>query len=146
MIQYDSMIGMLTITESGITVSTKIDNIVNYGTKIESKIADQLDRYFSGKDISADIVDLIEIDQKLKPILRNLFLIKKRETISYSSFADTCQNPKAFRYIGSMIGKNPLPIIIPCHRVIKKNGDIGGYIFGQKAKDTLLRFESKTLG
>ncbi len=62
-------------------------------------------------------------------------------TKSYSDIALAIRNPKAVRAVGTAIGKNPLVIIIPCHRVISKNGSLGGYGGGLQRKQQLLALE-----
>jgi O-6-methylguanine DNA methyltransferase len=64
-------------------------------------------------------------------------------TVSYESFAQMLQlSGKACRYAGALLSKNRLPLIIPCHRVVRKNGAIGGYLFGQEIKKLLLNLET----
>lgn len=71
-----------------------------------------------------------------------LFEIPFGETKTYAEIASKIHNPKAVRAVGSAIGKNPLLIIIPCHRVIGKNGTLTGYRGGFEMKKMLLRIES----
>lgn len=63
------------------------------------------------------------------------------ETRSYSDIAFALDNPKATRAVGTANGKNPIPIIIPCHRVIGKNGTLTGFRGGLRIKETLLQIE-----
>lgn len=63
------------------------------------------------------------------------------ETRSYAQIASTLKKPKAFRAVGNAVAANPIPIIVPCHRVISSNGDIGGYSIGVHIKRKLLRIE-----
>jgi len=67
------------------------------------------------------------------------------ETRTYKEQATTCGNPKASRAVGSANGKNPIPIIIPCHRVIASNGQLTGFAFGLDIKKKLLSLENKKL-
>jgi O-6-methylguanine DNA methyltransferase len=64
------------------------------------------------------------------------------ESISYSEFAARSGNARAVRYLSSFLPKNPFPLVIPCHRVIKKDGSIGNYLAGQRVKQMLLQFET----
>jgi methylated-DNA-[protein]-cysteine S-methyltransferase len=64
------------------------------------------------------------------------------ETISYKDVANSIGMPKAFRAVGNAVGKNPIPIIIPCHRVILNNGKIGGYSGGISIKRILMNIEN----
>jgi|SRR3989339_35668 len=70
--------------------------------------------------------------------------IPRGEVRSYAWVARKIGKPKAARAVGNALNKNPNPIIIPCHRVIRKNGEIGGYIFGKKEKALLLEKEGNT--
>lgn len=63
------------------------------------------------------------------------------QTRSYGEIAQRIGHPKAFRAVGNANGKNPVPLIIPCHRVIESNGGLGGFGHGLKVKKQLLDFE-----
>jgi methylated-DNA-[protein]-cysteine S-methyltransferase len=60
---------------------------------------------------------------------------------TYKQIAIAVKHPKAYRAVGSALKKNPFPFLIPCHRVIKSNGDIGNYIYGRNLKQKLLQAE-----
>jgi methylated-DNA-[protein]-cysteine S-methyltransferase len=64
------------------------------------------------------------------------------ETRPYSWVAEQIAQPKAVRAVGLALGRNPVPLLIPCHRVTRANGDIGGYVFGGEVKERLLRLEN----
>jgi methylated-DNA-[protein]-cysteine S-methyltransferase len=76
-----------------------------------------------------------------KKVWSELAKIPYGETRSYKEIAKAIGHPKAFRAVGNANGKNPLPLIIPCHRVIKSNGGLGGFGHGIKVKKQLLDFE-----
>jgi methylated-DNA-[protein]-cysteine S-methyltransferase len=78
-------------------------------------------------------------------VWKNLQKIPYGTTWSYQQLARAVKNPRAMRAVGSANGRNPLPIIIPCHRVIRKNGDIGGYSSGLAIKRWLLQHEGINL-
>ena len=63
------------------------------------------------------------------------------ETISYGDQARKVGKPKAYRAVGSANGKNPIPIIVPCHRVLASDGSLGGYSLGLSMKRRLLALE-----
>ncbi len=67
--------------------------------------------------------------------------IPKGETRTYKQIAEQIGNPGACRAVGSALNKNPLPVLVPCHRVIRRDGKIGGYKFGRKRKIALLKSE-----
>jgi O-6-methylguanine DNA methyltransferase len=62
---------------------------------------------------------------------------------SYKWVAKKAGRPGAFRAVGNILNKNPWPVIIPCHRVVKSDNDLGGYVFGLKKKKALLELERK---
>ena len=76
-----------------------------------------------------------------RSVWRQLQEIPYGETISYGELARRVGNPKASRAVGSANGANPLPIVIPCHRVIAGNGTLGGFGGGLPMKQTLLALE-----
>lgn len=102
---------------------------------------EQLDAYFAGK--------LKEFDLKLSPngtpFQRNvwdaLLDIPYGETVSYGDVARQIENPKASRPVGGAVGRNPLAIIIPCHRVIGTDGSLTGFGGGLETKKILLALE-----
>jgi methylated-DNA-[protein]-cysteine S-methyltransferase len=74
-------------------------------------------------------------------VWRALLQIPYGKTISYKDLAHKVKSPRAFRAVGSANGKNPLFIIVPCHRVIAADGSLGGYSGGTKLKQYLLKLE-----
>ena len=77
-------------------------------------------------------------------VLRNLLQIQSGQTITYSELARMAGNSKACRAVGQAMRKNPLPLLVPCHRVIRSNGTSGHYMScdGDNIKSWLLSFES----
>ena len=67
------------------------------------------------------------------------------QTRSYKWVAEKAGRPKAFRAVGTILKNNPWPVIIPCHKVVKVNNDIGGYVFGIDKKKNLLDLEWEIL-
>jgi methylated-DNA-[protein]-cysteine S-methyltransferase len=104
----------------------------------------QLDEYFAG--------DREHFDLKLNPsgtefqlrVLEELQKIPYGETSSYSDIANRVGRPAAVRAVGAANGRNPIPIIIPCHRVIGKNGQLTGFAGGLPLKQRLLELESRS--
>ena len=64
------------------------------------------------------------------------------ETSTYSEIAKSINSPKAQRAVGSALGANPVPVLIPCHRVLRNDGSVGGYAYGSHLKELLLTRES----
>jgi len=105
------------------------------------KTKKQLEQYFSGKRTSFDVaLDLVGTEFQVRA-WRALCRIPFGETISYGQQASNIKKPKAFRAVGSANGKNPIPIIVPCHRVVASDGSLGGYSLGLKMKKQLLALE-----
>lgn len=77
-----------------------------------------------------------------KQVWEALLQIPYKETTTYASIAHSIQNPKAVRAVGGAIGRNPLTIVIPCHRVIGKNGTLTGFRGGLDMKKILLTLEN----
>ena len=101
----------------------------------------QLEQYFAGKRTSFDVtLDLVGTDFQVRA-WRALCRIPFGKTISYGQQASNIKKPKAFRAVGSANGKNPIPIIVPCHRVVASDGSLGGYSLGLKMKKQLLALE-----
>lgn len=74
-------------------------------------------------------------------VYKAVLKIPRGETRSYSQIAAQIKRPKAARAVANALNKNPFPIIIPCYRVIKKDGSLGGYSGGVKLKKKLLEME-----
>jgi len=101
----------------------------------------QLGKYFSRKLTEFEIpLHLIGTDFQVE-VWRALQKIPFGEVWSYERLASEVENPRAVRAVGSANAKNPIPIIIPCHRVIRKNGELGGYSGGIEIKKWLLEHE-----
>lgn len=106
---------------------------------------EQLKAYFAGK--------LTDFDLSLAPagtpfqrnVWRALQTIPYGETTTYGAIAKQIGNPTAIRAVGAANGANPIPIIIPCHRVIGSNGKLTGFGGGLPTKERLLKLESRQL-
>jgi O-6-methylguanine DNA methyltransferase len=79
-------------------------------------------------------------------VWQTLLTIKEGETISYGELARRIGHPKAVRAVGTALGKNPVPLLLPCHRVIAANGSLGGFTGGLALKKKLLAIEEKRDG
>jgi methylated-DNA-[protein]-cysteine S-methyltransferase len=104
----------------------------------------ELDEYFSG---SRDHFDL-PLDWRLshgfrKTVLEHLYAdVPYGRTVSYLELATIVGNPKASRAVGTAMATNPIPIVVPCHRVLRTGGNLGGYGGGLETKVKLLALES----
>ena len=74
-----------------------------------------------------------------------LLEISRGEVCSYQAIAERVGRPKAVRAVASAIGRNPVSLLVPCHRVLRKNGALGGYAWGLSCKEALLKEESVVL-
>jgi len=105
----------------------------------------QLQAYFRGELKDFDLpLALIGTPFQLR-VWQRLRAIPFGETISYGQLAKQIGKPKAARAVGLANGSNPIPIIVPCHRVIGSNGHLTGYGGGLSIKEKLLAFESRQL-
>jgi methylated-DNA-[protein]-cysteine S-methyltransferase len=105
--------------------------------------ARELEEYFAGRRRGFDL----PLDRSLSTGFRRLVLdhladIAYGDTASYAAVAAAAGNPKAVRAAATACATNPLPVVVPCHRVVRADGLIGGYVGGPAAKQTLLRLEA----
>jgi len=107
--------------------------------------ARQLQEYFNGRRTSFDLPVAPEGTAFQKKVWQRLQGIPYGETISYGDLARRVGNPKASRAVGAANGQNPIPIVIPCHRVIGANGKLTGFGGGLPVKEALLELEAKQL-
>lgn len=105
----------------------------------------QLEAYFEGKLRDFDLPVVLEGTEFQLLVWRNLRKIPYGETVSYGQLARRIGSPDSARAVGLANGSNPIPIIIPCHRVIGSNGDLTGFGGGLPVKKKLLALESKQL-
>jgi methylated-DNA-[protein]-cysteine S-methyltransferase len=105
----------------------------------------QLDAYFEGKLKDFDLPLVLNGTEFQLLVWRDLRKIPYGETVSYGQLARRIGSPDAARAVGLANGSNPIPIIIPCHRVIGSNGDLTGFGGGLPVKKKLLALESRQL-
>ncbi|OGW32884.1 MAG: hypothetical protein A2X58_06930 [Nitrospirae bacterium GWC2_56_14] len=114
---------------------------------ILKKVVKLLQRYFSGESVSFDLpLDLRYYTPFQQAVWKAAAAIPSGETQSYAWIAKRIRNPKASRAVGQALGANPVPIIIPCHRVISSAGSMGGFSGGIGMKKLLLELEEKKHG
>lgn len=107
------------------------------------EIAHELDDYFAGRRRFFDVpVDLRLARGYRLEVLRHLRDIPYGATESYGEVAVATGNPRAVRAVGSACATNPLPLVVPCHRVVRSDGSMGGYLGGLATKEYLLALES----
>ena len=107
--------------------------------------ATQLDEYFGGRRRTFDVpIDLQLAHGFRRTVLTHLRDIAYGETASYAMVAAASGSPAAVRAVGSACANNPLPLVVPCHRVVRSDGSIGQYLGGTDAKRALLAMEAVT--
>ena len=105
----------------------------------------ELEQYFKGKRQAFDIVLDLHLPPFYQKILMEVSKIPFGTTVSYRDVAVRSGNPKAVRAAGTANAKNPVPIFIPCHRVLSSDGTLGGYGGGLDLKKRLLLHECLTI-
>lgn len=106
-------------------------------------IARELDEYFAGRRRSFDVpLDLALSTGFRREVLHHLHRIAFGRTETYTEVAAAVGNPRAVRAVGSACATNPLPVVVPCHRVLRSDGSLGGYLGGLDAKRALLALEA----
>ncbi len=109
--------------------------------KLLARAVKQLEDYFAGKRREFDLPLDPEGSAFQKKVWKALSEIPYGETCSYAAVARRIRNPKAVRAVGGANGKNPLCIVVPCHRVINASGKTGGYSGPKNTKRVLLALE-----
>lgn len=119
-------------------------------------IAQRLVRYFDEGDVDAlrltdeelgRILGLLEIEGFRARVMQELARVPAGETVSYGQLAAAVGNPGAARAVGTVCAQNPLPIIVPCHRVVAASGKLGAFSFeGPEYKSRLLAHEGVRVG
>lgn len=107
------------------------------------EVARQLDEYFAGRRRSFDVpLDLRLASGFRRAVLDRLPDIDYGRTWSYAEVAAAAGSPRAVRAVGTACATNPVPVVLPCHRVVRSDGSSGGYVGGADAKHTLLALEA----
>ena len=106
------------------------------------EVIKQLDEYFAGARTKFDLNIMLVGTEFQKKVWTELLKIPYGKTKSYQEIAEALGNPNAQRAVGSACNKNPMLIVIPCHRVISKSGNLTGFAGGLKAKEGLLKLEN----
>lgn len=142
----DSPVGSISITSDGEAITE-----IRFGEAGENcpdelclSAAAQLGEYFAGKRHSFELPLKPHGTEFQKSVWAALCDIPYGETDCYSSIAEKLGKPKASRAVGTANNKNPIAIVIPCHRCIGKNGKLIGYASGLAVKEFLLGLENNT--
>jgi methylated-DNA-[protein]-cysteine S-methyltransferase len=129
-----------------------LDNLLNtYPSMLKSshrhitKLKESIDLYFSSNvnvEFSSDLLFLNDFSDFTHSVLLALKNSSFGQVLSYGELAGLSGHPKAYRAVGSVMNKNPFPLIVPCHRVIRSDGNIGEFALGVDMKKILLQHES----
>lgn len=106
---------------------------------------DILQHYFAGRGMIGDIELAMSGTEFQLGVWRALLLIPYASVICYSDLATQLGRPRSTRAVAAAVGRNPISIIVPCHRVIGKNGSLTGYAGGLQRKQQLLKIEKRDL-
>ena len=113
--------------------------------RLADQAREELSEYFDGKRAFFSVpVDLSRTPDFQKKVLGAARRIPFGEVRAYSWVAQRIGNPRAVRAVGTALGRNPVPFIVPCHRVLQTGGGLGGYLFGTDVKSRLLSLERTT--
>ena len=145
---YNSPVGDISLIKDemdliGLSFSNKILN--NIEAKIDINvfkiIIDQLNEYFYEGRKNFTIQYRLPFTGFRSEVYNEMIKIPYGECVTYSYIAEKVGNPKAYRAVGTSCGKNPIPLVVPCHRVVSKSG-LGGFTGGLDIKKFLLELES----
>ena len=136
----------ITLPQTSATVVRKILDIDEsqdvLSTSFYTDLADRLQAYYRGNKVAfQDALDLTASAAFQRSVWQTVRLIPYGETRSYAWVAEQIGRPKVLRAVGQALGQNPLPVIIPCHRVVAANGGLGGFSGGVAMKRFLLDLE-----
>jgi len=105
-----------------------------------------LDRYFKGERVNFEIdLDLDRLGAFSRLVLAEVSKVPYGRTATYTQIGRLIGHPKAARAVGQALKRNPIPIIVPCHRVIRADGSLGGFALGLEMKARLLTIEGVPL-
>ena len=144
-----TLIGSVSVAEDGsgrITAlylpNQNLEPMDENETSVLSEAAAQVNEYLSGRRRAFDLPLSIEGTDFFTDVLDAVNDIPYGEIRTYAEVADMAGHPNAYRAVGTACAKNPLPLIIPCHRVVPSSGGIGSYAGGSSLKRRLLELEN----
>ncbi len=142
---FNSPIGWLRLVanENALIKIEFVDEPGRTDTSLEilQKTVQQLSEYFAGTRQHFDVPLEMHGTDFQRAVWQALRQIPFGKTVSYKDIAVAIHNPKAVRAVGQANGRNPVPIIVPCHRVVAANGKLGGFSSGLWRKEWLLKHE-----
>lgn len=137
-------VGLLRLSYEGAREEVPLTSTGEGATSVQfDAVRTQLDEYFAGTRQTFDLpIDWSLIRGFAERVLKATASIPYGQTMTYAEVAAMAGNPRAVRAAGNALGSNPLPIVIPCHRVVRTGGSLGGYTGGVSKKEFLLGLES----
>ncbi|MFT7484474.1 MAG: methylated-DNA-[protein]-cysteine S-methyltransferase [Candidatus Paceibacteria bacterium] len=154
-LELDSPIGRLLIVANSVGIeaihfeseggANRISPLWNRGGSLVEKAAGQLSEYFAGEREEFDLPLAPQGTEFMHSVWNQLSQIPYGQTTNYGAIAMSLGKPTAARAIGSANGKNPIPIVVPCHRVIGADGSLTGFAGGIETKRQLLELEGLEL-
>ncbi len=118
------------------------ENFENMDSEFNKFVIFQLEEYFDRKRKSFDVpFKLITTSEFNQKVWDEISKIPYGKSTTYKKIAETIGHKNAYRAVGSAVGKNPIPFIVPCHRVINENGGLGGFSLGLDVKLHLIKIE-----
>jgi methylated-DNA-[protein]-cysteine S-methyltransferase len=128
------------------TLATKVSPRILRSPRRLDDTARELDEYFAGARTSFDLpLDFTLSHGFRRSVLDHLPQIEFGHTESYAQVAQAAGSPRAVRAVGTACATNPLPLVVPCHRVVRSDGSYGQYAGGAEAKRMLLQMEASRL-
>lgn len=153
--RHDSPLGLLTLLSDGTSITGLYmpshkgephDASWMVGASPFTRLIEQLDQYFRGERQDFDVAVSAPGTPFQQRVWATLRTIPYGQTCSYRDIAEQIGSPKAMRAVGLANGRNPVSIIVPCHRVVGANGSLTGYGGGLHNKQLLLDLERRTAG
>lgn len=128
-------------------LATRISPRVLLAPERTDRVARELDEYFAGRRRTFDVaLDLRLVRGFRRDVVAGLAGIPYGATESYAQVAARAGRPRAVRAVGSACSHNPVPVVLPCHRVVRSDGSLGQYLGGVDAKAALLALEGARAG
>lgn len=113
-------------------------------TALTNRASNEVLEYLAGKRTSFDVAVRAEGSAFQRAVWDQISAIPYGETRTYAQIAQSLGRPGALQAVGQACGRNPVPLFIPCHRVVGANGKLGGYAFGPAVKKFLLELEARS--
>ena len=146
--EYYTDIGLMSIIEAKdkiveISINKKINNAHKIETDLIKHTYQEIQEYLNGKRIYFDIPILIQGTEFQKKVWEKLISVPYGEVVNYKFIATQLGNPNSSRAVGNACNKNPLLIIVPCHRILGSDKSLKGFAAGIEIKEKLLNLEAR---